>query len=121
MQMILGLLLKNNIALHTKTRIGDIERGFKEADYVFKERFQTSKQAHVCLETHSCLSSYDPYTRRLTHRGPLQMVFFTRLALSQALNMPSSKVRVICTEGHGGGFGSRVAAFPYDVCAALME
>jgi len=112
---------KNNIADQKSTRIGDVEKAFKEADYVVKDRFQTSKQAHVCLETHGCLSSYDPSSGKLTHWAGTQGVHNIRFQLAGVLNMPSSKVRVICPEAIGGGFGAKYEVFSWDVCAALMS
>lgn len=113
---------KNNIVDQKRLRAGNIEDGFKEADYIFEDRFQVSKPAHVCLETHGSLSSYDTLTGKLTHWASTQIPYFLCLGLSEALNIPASKVRVINAEaGCGGGFGSRASALPYDYCSAIMS
>ncbi|GAJ19723.1 unnamed protein product, partial [marine sediment metagenome] len=113
---------KNNIQVQKKLRAGNIEAGFKEADYIFEDRFQVSKQAHVCLETHGSLSSYDTHTKKLTHRSTNQAVYSLGLGLSEALNMPASKVRVINPEaGCGGAFGGKCGPFTYDLCSAIMS
>lgn len=106
---------------HLKVRAGDIEEGFKKADHIFKIRFQTSKQAHVALEPHGCVSSYDTSTGKLTHWSPVQGMMPTWFALYTALNLPAHKVRVITSEGNGGGFGSKGRAYKHDVCAAFMS
>ncbi|MBI4187549.1 MAG: xanthine dehydrogenase family protein molybdopterin-binding subunit [Chloroflexi bacterium] len=110
-----------NIRDIKRVRVGNIEEGFRQANHIFKARFQTSKQAHVCLETHGCLSSYEPTTGKLTHWVPSQMIFFNRLDLARALNMPLNKVRVIAPDGIGGAFGSKCTTASHDICAALMS
>ncbi len=112
---------ERNIREPKRVRVGDIERGFKEAECAFEATFQTSKQAHVTLDTHGCLSWYDPASEKLTHWTPTQSVFMTRLDLAEALNMPASRIRVIVPEAIGAGFGSKIWTFPHDVCAALMS
>ena len=113
---------ERNIREPKRVRIGNIEDGFSEADCIVKGRFQTSRQSHVALDTHGCLSSYNPASGKLTHWTPTQYVFFTRLSLADALKMPASKVRIINPEAIGGGFGGKaVTAFGYDVVAALMS
>ena len=110
-----------NVRDQSRVRIGNIEDGFREADHIVKGKFETSKQVHVTLETHGCLSSYNPADGKLTHWTPTQQVLYTQLDIADALDMPASKIRVINPEGIGGGFGSRVGTFAYDVCAALMS
>ena len=113
---------KNNIREQNRVRGGNIEAGFKEADYIFEDRFQVSKPAHVCLETHGSLSSYDTLTGKLTHWSTTQTAYFNGLGLSKALNIPASKVRVIVAEaGCGGAFGGKAGEFTYEFCSAIMS
>ena len=112
---------ERNIRDPQKVRIGNIEDGFSEADCIVKDRFQTSKQAHVCIDTHGCLSSYNSASGKLTHWTPTQQLLYTRLDIAGALKMPASKVRVITPDAIGGGFGSKLITGSYDVCAALMS
>ncbi|MBI4186095.1 MAG: molybdopterin-dependent oxidoreductase, partial [Chloroflexi bacterium] len=111
----------NNIREPKRVRIGDIDTGLKEAELVVKGRYHTTKQAHVCLDTHGCISSYDPAAGKLTHWTTAQSIFWTRLSLAEALDMPASRIRVITPEAIGGGFGSKSGTFAYDICAALMS
>ncbi|MBI4186512.1 MAG: molybdopterin-dependent oxidoreductase [Chloroflexi bacterium] len=109
-----------NIREPKRVRIGNIEDGFRQADHIVKARFRTSRQAHVCLDAHGCISSYDPATGKLTHWSPAQSILFTRLDIAEALGIPASRVRVI-TPAIGGGFGSKAGTFTHDVAAALMS
>ena len=112
---------ERNIREPKKVRIGNIEDGFKEADCIVNERFQTSKQAHICLDTHGCLSNYNPATEKLTHWTSSQYIYNTRLSISGALDMLASKVRIINPEAIGGGFGGKAGTYSSDICAALMS
>ncbi|MBI4187266.1 MAG: xanthine dehydrogenase family protein molybdopterin-binding subunit [Chloroflexi bacterium] len=112
---------RNNVRDLKRVRIGDIEKGLKEADYIVKGRFQTSKQVHAALDTHACLSSYDPATGKLTHWTRTQYVFYTRLSIAGALNMPASKVRVIAPPAIGGAFGNKSGSYAHDIAAAFMS
>ncbi|MFC2019293.1 xanthine dehydrogenase family protein molybdopterin-binding subunit [Chloroflexota bacterium] len=110
-----------NIRARRRVRVGDIETGFREADYIFKSRFRTSKQSHVMLEPHGCLSSYDRFSGRLTHWTIGQVIEFTRLGLCETLHLPTNKVRVISPEAVGGSFGGKGQVATHDACTALMS
>ncbi|MBI4187259.1 MAG: xanthine dehydrogenase family protein molybdopterin-binding subunit [Chloroflexi bacterium] len=110
-----------NIREPQKVRIGNVDDGFKESEHVFKGRFSTPKQAHACMDTHGCLSSYDSVTGKLTHWTPAQSILYTRMAMAEALNMPLNKVRIVAPPAIGGGFGSKARTFAYDIAAGLMS
>lgn len=104
--------LERNIVLHSTVTAGDVEKGLKDADYVFEERFVTSKQTATPLETHASLASYDPTDGRLTLWSSTQAVFLDRKTLAEAFGLPLHKVRVIAPEGVGGGFGNKLDFSP---------
>ncbi|WP_309493295.1 xanthine dehydrogenase family protein molybdopterin-binding subunit [Candidatus Hecatella orcuttiae] len=111
--------VKNNTH-HAKLRAGDVEKGFKESDRVFKERFVTSKQSPTPIEPHCALSHYDPVSGKLTHWSSTHTPHILRLDLAGTLGLPESKVRVTKPEGMGGGFGIK-SDYPLDACAALLS
>ncbi len=112
---------ERNIRDRKSVRVGNIEKSFKEADCIVKAKFRTSKHAHTALEPHGCISSYDSATGQLTHWSCAQKLFPTCLAMSKALKMPASKVRIILPEGMGAGFGGKDGCLPFDVIAAIMS
>ncbi|MFQ6111982.1 MAG: xanthine dehydrogenase family protein molybdopterin-binding subunit, partial [Nitrospinota bacterium] len=108
-----------NIAAHYVYDFGDVEEGFRQADYVFEDRFETQRQCHVCAEPHNCVAVWDS-SGKLTFYYCSQAPSLTRLQLAKALGIPESKVRVI-THNVGGGFGSRATSkFSMDFAAIVL-
>jgi putative selenate reductase molybdopterin-binding subunit len=97
--------VERNIVAHNRVTGGDIERGFAEADLVFEDRFETSRQCHVCLEPHAAIANWDA-SGRLTMWLSSQSTFFDRFGLMTIFGLPANKVRIICPY-LGGGFGSK--------------
>ncbi|MBI5585429.1 MAG: molybdopterin-dependent oxidoreductase, partial [Deltaproteobacteria bacterium] len=92
---------------------------FREADYVFEDRLETQRVAHVCPEPHNCVAVWD-HSGKLTFYYCSQMPSVSRIQLSKALGIPESKIRVI-TNNVGGGFGSRATSkFPMDFVAIVL-
>ncbi|RJX36529.1 MAG: hypothetical protein C4525_00230 [Desulfarculus sp.] len=108
-----------NIASNPRYDIGDVEKAFREADYVFEDHFETQRVAHVCPEPHNNLAVWDA-SGKLTFYYCSQMPSVTRVQLSKAFNLPESRIRVV-TNTVGGGFGSRATSkFPMDFAAIVL-
>jgi CO/xanthine dehydrogenase Mo-binding subunit len=97
---------------------GDFEKGLKEADVVFENRFRTPLLQHVTGEPRVCVAHW---TRgKLTLWDSTQYTFSTQVNIAKALKVPMSKVRVIC-EFMGGGYGDRSTSERYNVLASLIS
>jgi len=96
---------------------GDAERALREAEVVVDATYRTSTQLHNSLETHGAVAQWDG--ERLTVWESTQHVFGVREGLHLALQLPYSRIRVIC-EYMGGGFGSKGGAGKYTIAAALF-
>ncbi len=95
-----------NIAFHLFKEIGDIDKGFKEADYIFEDRFVTSRQKHCAIEPFSsCIANYG-LDGRLTVHSSTQRPHIIKIYLAGALGLPVDKVRIIKPDT-GGAFGGR--------------
>lgn len=108
-----------NIASHTVTVRGDPERGFKEADLVLEERFETPLQIHGYLEPVGCIASWDS-SGKLTIWAPSQNPSWSRLIFSEALNLPLGRLRVVQTSV-GGAFGGKLEQNLYLIAAILAK
>ena len=97
---------------------GDAERALGQAEVVVDATYRTSTQMHNSLETHGAVAQWDG--GRLTVWESTQHVFGVREGLHLALELPYSRIRVIC-EYMGGGFGSKGGAGKYTVAAALFS
>jgi len=110
---------ERNIAANPVYNLGDVEAAFREADYVFEDRLETQRVAHVCPEPHNCVAVWE-HSGKLTFYYCSQMPSVSRVQLSKALGLPESKIRVI-TNNVGGGFGSRATSkFPMDFVAIVL-
>lgn len=95
-----------NVAFRVKRELGDVDRGFAEADLIIENTFRTSKQKHASLEPiGTCVAEYGSDGRLTVHSGT-QLPHWSQHYLASALDLPLSKVRVI-KPFTGGAFGGR--------------
>ena len=109
--------VKNNTSFAINKEFGDVARAFAESDAVFEDRFYSQAVNHAPLEPHAALAQFDPLNGDLTLWSSTQIPFFLRRNLSNTLQIPESKVRVIKPKV-GGGFGQKIDMFAKDFCAA---
>jgi xanthine dehydrogenase molybdenum-binding subunit len=108
-----------NIAAPVIMKAGDVEAGFKEADCVLEEIFKTQSQRHASIEKHSCVANFDAsgnLTAWVSHQAPSAL----QELLSEYLDMPASKIRVI-KPYLGGGFGSKLDMHIEHIAALLSR
>lgn len=97
-----------NIAHWRKVRKGDIEQAFKDADFVFEDRYIVPRYAHCAIEVHGAVGLYD-YSGRLTVWTASQSPHTQRNLFAEALaplGLSHKDIRVI-TPYVGGGFGGK--------------
>jgi len=97
---------------------GDIDQGFKEADLIFEDTYKTQRQNQVPLEPHVAVSYWDDHG--VLHLwSSTQSIFVLREKLSEALEVPVSKIRVYPSYV-GGSFGSKLQMSEVEpICAML--
>lgn len=95
----------DNICKHTKIRKGDVEAGFKDADLVVEEIYQTAAIEHAYLEPEAGLA-YLEADGCVTVESPSQNITHHRHMLARILGRPINKVRMIMSTV-GGGFGGK--------------
>ncbi len=108
---------KHNHCAHIDTRVGDVEKGFNEADVVVEETYYPQYAQHTPIETHTCTAHLDE-NDRVVLRSSTQVPFHARRITAQALGIPLKNVRVIKPR-IGGGFGSKQEVLLEDVCALV--
>lgn len=109
-----------NVCCHYKLRKGDVEKGFAEADLVLEATYHTPMIQHGAIETHMAIAQMEHYTGKLTVWTSSVSAFNARRELSEALNIPMGRIRVILP-WIGGSFGSKmyIKAEVYAVALAL--
>ena len=101
----IGFEPKRNIAAGYTMAVGNVEEDLKNSDVVLEQSFYTQAQAHVMLEPHTVNARID-YQNRLVLYTSTQTPFHVRRILSQTLEIPLSRIRVIKPRV-GGGFGGK--------------
>ncbi|MFW0766339.1 molybdopterin-dependent oxidoreductase Mo/Fe-S-binding subunit [Trabulsiella odontotermitis] len=110
----IGSRPRKNIAASLHGHIGDMERGFAEADVII-ERTYRSTQAQQCpTEPHICFTRMDG--DRLVIHASTQVPWHVRRQVARIVGMKQNKVHVI-KERVGGGFGSKQDILLEEVCA----
>ncbi|MCD6323155.1 MAG: molybdopterin-dependent oxidoreductase, partial [Clostridiales bacterium] len=101
----IGFDPKKNVAAAYMMNVGDVSKTLAECDVVIEESFYTQAQAHVMMEPHTANARID-YQGRLVIYSSTQTPFHVRRILSQAMEYPLSKIRVIKPR-IGGGYGGK--------------
>ena len=108
---------ESNIIFPVDMGAGDVEAGFKAADYIYEDTYSTPAIHHSAIETHASIAVYDS-SGKLTVYTPSQDVFGYRKNLSRIFGLPMSRVRVV-NPGMGGGFGGKIDTITEPVTALL--
>jgi putative selenate reductase molybdopterin-binding subunit len=106
-----------NLAAEIRIDIGDVEKGFAEADEVFESVYEVPKVQQAHIEPHVCITYWDE-DDRLVIRTSTQVPFHVRRMLSPVLELPIKRIRVIKPR-IGGGFGGKQEVLMEDVAAHL--
>ncbi|MHA1972313.1 MAG: xanthine dehydrogenase family protein molybdopterin-binding subunit [Candidatus Hodarchaeales archaeon] len=96
---------EKNLVASLDAECGDLEKGFKEADFIIERTTTNHYGQHCPMEPHisiACLDEYD----RLVIRTSTQVPFHARRIVSHVLQIPLKRVRVIKPR-IGGGFGTK--------------
>lgn len=108
---------KRNLAAHIRIDIGDVNKGFAEADEIFEAEYEVPKVQQAHIEPHVCVTYWDE-DDRLVIRTSTQVPFHVRRMLAPVLGLPVKRIRVIKPR-IGGGFGGKQEVLMEDVPAHL--
>jgi xanthine dehydrogenase molybdenum-binding subunit len=111
--------VERNVLAHPKLELGDIEKGFKEADLVFEDTYRLPIVHHCSLEPHATVAAFAK-TGRLTVWTSTQIPFAIRGQLARVLGMPVEMVRVV-KPYVGSAFGGKQEMISEPICALLAK
>ena len=97
---------ERNVCNRARIIVGDVERGFEEADRVFEHRFRTAVVHQGYTEPRAAVASWDS-SGQVTVWSNTQLPFEVQNTLAEILQLPPSKIRVVVA-GVGGGFGGKL-------------
>lgn len=106
-----------NLAAEIRIDIGDVEKGFAEADYIFEDDYEVPKVQQAHIEPHVTLTYWDE-DDRLMIRTSTQVPFHVRRQLAPVLGLPVKRIHVVKPRV-GGGFGGKQEVLTEDVPAHL--
>jgi len=110
----IGANAARNLAASASGSVGDVEKGFREADAVVERTYETSRVQCTPLEPHVVYTKMDG--DRLVIHASTQVPWHLRRIVARALGIRENRVRVI-KERIGGGYGSKQDILLEDVCA----
>ena len=84
---------------------GDLDGARAAAVHIVRRTYRTQRQAGVPLECRGVIAEYDPLDETLTVWSSTQIPHLLRTYLSEELEWPETRLRVLAPEV-GGGFGS---------------
>ena len=96
--------IRHNVAAANKGEIGDVEKGFAEADAIVEGTYQTSQIQHTPLETHICFAKMEG--GRLIVYASTQVPYHVRRICGWVTGLPENRIHVIKTRV-GGGYGAK--------------
>ncbi len=106
-----------NLAAEIRIDIGDVEKGFAEADHIYEAEYEVPKVQQAHIEPHVSITYWDA-DDRLVIISSTQVPFHARRQLAPVLGLPIKRIRVIKPR-IGGGFGGKQEVLSEDVAAHL--
>jgi putative selenate reductase molybdopterin-binding subunit len=95
---------RKNLAASVSGGIGDVDKGFAEADVIIDREYTTTQVQQTPLETHVVYTRMDG--DRLVIHASTQVPWHLRRIVSTILGISENQVRVV-KERVGGGYGSK--------------
>jgi 4-hydroxybenzoyl-CoA reductase subunit alpha len=108
-----------NIHKNVHLEFGDMDEGFREADYVREDVFFYEGNTHLPMEQHAAVAHFDADCK-LTLWSSTQTPHYVHRALAKTLQMPAAHIRVIATP-NGGGFGGKSDPFNHEVVVSELS
>jgi CO/xanthine dehydrogenase Mo-binding subunit len=109
----------SNISKRLEFAIGDIEKGFAEADVVIEKEFKTAAVHQAYIEPHATIAKVEADGQGEIWASS-QGHFVVRALTAKLLNMPVGDLRVIPAE-IGGGFGGKTVVYLEPVATLLAK
>jgi 4-hydroxybenzoyl-CoA reductase subunit alpha len=108
-----------NVHKNVHLEFGDLDEGFREADYVRADVFFYEGNTHLPMEQHASVAHFDP-DDKLTIWSSTQTPHYVHRALAKTLGLPAAHIRVIATP-NGGGFGGKSDPFNHEVVVSKLS
>lgn len=103
-----------------KVKMGnDATEAFQQAEVVISERFSVPRTGASPMEPRGAVATWDEHSG-LTLWLTTQRPHIVRLALSEVLDIPYHRVRVIAPKDQGGAFGTKAPVYREEIIISLL-
>jgi carbon-monoxide dehydrogenase large subunit len=109
----------DNLAFHWEQTQGEVEKAFKQADKVVKQKLVHQRLAPIAIETRGVAARYLSTEKELTVWSSTQIPHLLKTHLAKMLQLPEEQMRVIAPDV-GGGFGSKLNVYAEEGLLAWM-
>ncbi len=99
-----------NVAFTYHQEGGDVEKAFREAEVVVKQRILNQRLIPTALETRGVVADWRSGEKSLTLYTSTQIPHLVRTLVAGMLGIPENRLRVVAPEV-GGGFGSKLNVY----------
>jgi putative selenate reductase molybdopterin-binding subunit len=106
-----------NLAAEVTAHVGDVAKGFAEAEQVLEQTYRVPYVQQSSIEPHITITWLDE-DNRLVVRTSTQVPFHVRRIIAPLLGIPIRRIRVIKPR-IGGGFGGKQEILIEDLCGML--
>lgn len=113
---------KTNVLVAREFKRGDVDAAMDAAPVRVSACFRMRRKTAVAIEPRCCLAEFEAGRDALTLYSATQIPGIVRDALSDALDLPGHRLRVVAPDV-GGGFGGKGSLYPEEifVCAAARK
>ena len=108
-----------NLAMQAVRSYGNPDTARADAEVVVSGKYVYKPAAHVCLEPHSVVASWDPVHQQLDLWVSTQAPYFVRKEIAHMLDLSMDQIRTHPV-AVGGGFGAKAKAGCHEVIAAAL-
>jgi putative selenate reductase molybdopterin-binding subunit len=106
-----------NLAAEIAVQVGDVAKGFAEAEHVLEQTYRVPYVQQSSIEPHVTITWLDE-DNRLMVRTSTQVPFHVRRIIAPLLGIPIRRIRVIKPR-IGGGFGGKQEILIEDLCGMI--
>ena len=111
--------MSSNVLAERTFARGDVAAALAGAAVRVGARFRVRRKTPVAIEARVYAAEYDRGTRSLTLHSSTQVPGIIRDALSEILDMPGHRLRVVAPEV-GGGFGAKASLYSEEIAVAAI-
>jgi 4-hydroxybenzoyl-CoA reductase subunit alpha len=97
---------------------GDVDEGFRHAEFVAEQRYVAGEVNHAAMEPHATLAIWEPDGRMTVHSST-QVPYYLHRTISEVCQLPMNRIRVI-KPLIGSGFGGKSEVIPIEIAAAVL-